>query len=230
MIVKVFTERLGVTLASVSSYIFHPAFFIVYNLFFILCFRPHWFGVNSWHDKKMLLLLVTIYTIFIPFIAILMLRVLNAIKSIQMYDRHDRIFPLIIVLVFYLWLWINLKHDPSVPKYWIWYLLAAVISCVITLIVNNWIKSSLHTTAVIATLSFWLWIRFLQSPGDSLMLKFDREGTVVYKLDYFLMWMIFVGGWIITGRLLIQAHRYNEIIIGIIIAIIAIIASNRIVF
>ena len=224
------TDIPGRILAGVTAYAFHPVFFACINLFLLLAIRPHWFGVNSWHDQSLLLVLVAVYTIIIPLISLLMLRALKAISSFHLRERHDRIFPLIISLVFYLWLWINLKQDPAIPRHWIWFVLTAVLSCAVTLVVNNWIKSSLHTTATVATWLFWIIFRISLQSGESMLFRLDRQGLVTFGLDHFLMWLTFITGCVISGRLLMKAHQINEILTGAAIAVIGISAAAKIVF
>ena len=76
-----------------------------------MCLKPHWFGIHHVKEAGLLILLVLIYTIIIPIIGILLLRFIGLIKTIHLEDKMDRIAPLIICIVFYLWLYINLKQN-----------------------------------------------------------------------------------------------------------------------
>ncbi len=217
-------------LAKISSFIVHPLFFLVINLYLLICLKPQLFGVSSWQEKKMLLLLVGVYSICIPAISLLMLKFLKVIDSFELNQRHERIFPLIIVLIFYLWLWMNLKQDPSIPREWNWYMLSAVITTSMCLIVNNWFKISLHVAGIASTLLYWFWIKFIFAYDGISYFNLGSEMTKGISLDYFIMIFTVLGAWIATARLIIGKHDIHEIIIGTFVGLISVFIAHQVIF
>ncbi len=202
------------TLAKITSYVFHPILYLLYNLFLLLTIKGFWFGIQHWSEKKLLLLLVGVYSLIIPVLSIVMLKFLKVIQSIEMKERQDRIFPLIICMIFYLWLWINLKSDPAIPNTWIIFVLTSVVVCGLSLAINNWIKLSIHVASIVAMLMQWLAIRIIYKEDGLNQFVIDRLGNVKLNLDYFIMILIIVTGWIATSRLLLHQHSAKEIIVG----------------
>ncbi len=215
-------------IAQISSYLFHPIFYLTLNLLLLMCIKPHWFGINHWTEKSILLVLVSIYSIFIPGISILMLKVLGVINSLELKEKHERIIPLIIVMIFNLWLWINLKQDSGVPTYWIFFILTSVVSIGLSLSINNWIKTSLHTVGIITSMILWLILSFHHCGDQPCFINFEKHNYSL-SIEYFIMILFILSGWIITSRLILGAHNMKEILSGIIISMLSVIIAYRII-
>ncbi|NOT37550.1 MAG: hypothetical protein HOP11_09260 [Saprospiraceae bacterium] len=215
--------------ARISSILFHPIFYLVVNLYLLIALKPHWFGVNHWSEKTFLIILVFIYSILIPGIAILMLKVLGVIKTLEMKDKYERIFPLIICMIFYLWLWINLKQDQKLPQYWIVFILCSVITTGLGLIVNNWIKMSIHTAGITATLLFWIIFIFQFCDDRNCFFTLGKSTNMNLSSVYFLMILTIISGWVITSRLLLSQHNIKEVSMGIVIGVAGVLAAIKIV-
>ncbi|MEP7195055.1 MAG: hypothetical protein ABI851_00945 [Saprospiraceae bacterium] len=214
--------------ARFSSFILHPIFLLVLNLFLLLSIKPYWFGVKNWSEKSLLIILVGIYTILIPGISIVMLKFLNLIKSFQMRDKYDRIIPLIICMIFYLWLWVNLKRDLSIPDLWIVFLLSTVIATGLSIAINNWITLSLHMIGMTITTVFWIIIRMNYCENYDCNFKFTSAGLNNFNLDYLIMILILLSGWTASVRLYLKAHKIKEIITGIAIGAFSILLAYKI--
>ena len=102
--------------AQLVSILFHPLFSVFYGLSAMLLIKPHWFSVIYWQDAHLIMLYVFIYTIFIPAIGIFLLLKTGFIKSLEMTQKFERIAPLILCMIFYFWLFINLKNQNNIPK------------------------------------------------------------------------------------------------------------------
>lgn len=215
-------------IARISSYLFHPIFYLTINLFLLMSVKPYWFGINHWSEKTILIILVAIYSVFIPGISILMLKVLGVIDSLELKDKHERIIPLIIVMIFNLWLWINLKQDTGVPVFWIFFILSTVVSVGLSLVINNWIKTSLHTVGIVTSLILWLILSFQHCGDQPCFINFTRQKNN-FSIEHFIMILFIISGWIITSRLLLNAHNIKEIVSGIIISILSVIIAHQII-
>ena len=217
-------------IARLSSYIFHPLLLIPINLFLIICFKPQWFGVNHWRDKTTLLLIIGIYSLLIPGISFVMLKFLNIIKSFEMKEKTERIFPLIICMIFYLWLWINLKQDPAIPNAWNMFILSAIVATGLSLAINNWIKISLHVVGIVSCIVFWIFIRVEYCNDGMCFFRLDIEGNNKFQLDYMLMILFIIGGWVTTTRLLLKAHENIDIVVGTLVGICSVLIANKITY
>ncbi|MCC6817041.1 MAG: hypothetical protein IT267_11560 [Saprospiraceae bacterium] len=214
-------------IARISAYLFHPLFLLLINLILILMIRPHWFGVNKWTDKSLLIILVGIYSVFIPGISVLMLKLLGVIKTFELKEKHERIFPLISCMIFYLWLWVNLKQDLGIPSMWIYLMMCSIVGFAIILALNNWIKVSLHTFGIVSSLIFWMVFTLIYCNNSScgfLLLS----GKFIFPIEFFLMILFIIAGWLMTSRMILGAHTLNEIVGGILVAILSNIISYQI--
>ncbi|MBK6902848.1 MAG: hypothetical protein IPH04_08560 [Saprospirales bacterium] len=72
--------------------------------------------MNRVSEKIPLLLAVFFSSFVIPGIAVLMLRFLGLVESMELRDKKERIGPYIITGIFYLWLYINFRNDPNMPR------------------------------------------------------------------------------------------------------------------
>ncbi|MBK8242735.1 MAG: hypothetical protein IPK88_04860 [Saprospiraceae bacterium] len=216
-----------IRLAHITSYLLHPLFILLYNSLLLMCLKPHWFGIHHVKEAGLLILLILIYTIIIPIIGILLLRFIGLIKTIQLEDKMDRIAPLIICIVFYLWLYINLKQNPDMPKAFLSLILGSIISLCLAFVINNWVKVSLHTIAMGGLICFWLIIRYYFCTDDIMYFRFKETEVSRFHIHQLLGISLILGGWIGTSRLFLKAHTSEEIYLGYVIGIISIIIAFK---
>jgi len=212
-------------LSLISAYLFHPLFSFVYTFFLLLCLKPHWFGVNHFSHSGLLIVLILIYTCIIPLIAVALLKFVGLIKSFEMTDKYDRIIPLIICLIFYLWMYINLKNDDNIPKIFIAFILGSIISIILAFVINNWIKLSLHSLAFGSMLCFWLTIRIYFCQDGVYYFRFSNMKISEFHLNYFIGLLVLLSGWVASSRILLGVHNLKEVYLGFIIGFISILLA-----
>jgi hypothetical protein len=110
---------------------------------------------------KLLLLLrfVVMYTVF-PLITVLLAKGLGFIQSIYLKSQKDRIIPYVVCGIYYFWMWYVLKNQPEFPRYFVLLSLAIFIASSLGLIINSFIKVSMHTISAGVMITFILLLAF----------------------------------------------------------------------
>ncbi|MEK7257157.1 MAG: hypothetical protein AAB316_20545, partial [Bacteroidota bacterium] len=136
------------SVAKFISILFHPLLVLTYMLILLLLVNPYQFGSYSIVEQWKLVLLVFLSTFVMPMFAVVLMRTLNMVKTIELHDRQDRIIPYIITGVFYLWMFINFKHNQLIPKPLTITMLGATIALFIAFFFNNFSKISAHAVGM----------------------------------------------------------------------------------
>jgi hypothetical protein len=217
-------------LAKVISYLMHPLFLIGYVLVFLMQTNRYLFSFPN--DKAIGLTLITILSISImfPLIALIMMKALGLIKSFEMEDKHDRILPLIITGLFYLWLFVNIRKNDTIPAAFTFFVLGSTIAIFLALIINNFTKISLHTigaggfvAAIIAIVFQWTY-GFTDLPIPFLHIEYRLSDRLVIMLA------VMLAGIVGTSRLYLRAHKPDEVYGGYTVGILSQMIAYLIIF
>ena len=214
-------------LAQTVSIIFHPIFIIPYVLGLLLLVNPHLFYNYDEKSVGLIIISVLFIAVVLPLVAILMFRFTGLIKSIRMEDRMERIGPLIITGMFYLWLFVNIKSNNIIPNAFVIFVLGATIGLFTCFFVNNFSKVSLHSCGVGGLLAIVVYIREAAS-YDFFLLNIFAQSYQVH-IDLVIMITILVIGLVASARLILNQHRLQDIYGGLLIGIISQIISIRII-
>ncbi len=183
--------------ASFFSYLFHPLLIITWVTLYLL-FRNSlvFIGATSF-DKMIVLLRVFSTAIFLPIMTVLLLKALGFISSIQLYTQKDRIIPYVACITFFFWSFYVSKKlgDPSELTA---FLLSVFIASSASLIINNYMKTSMHAVGVGGLVAFF-----------SLLLFANRLDDMFSLLLVFL-----IAGITSTSRFIVSDHKPAEITIG----------------
>lgn len=217
-------------ISKISAVVFHPLFLFFYGFLFLLFLKPHWFGVHHIKEQHLLIVLVFIYTCFIPIVGIAVLKFIGLIKSFEMHEKHERIAPMMICLIFYLWLWVNLKNQDTVPKVLIAFVLTSIISISISFVINNWIKISLHAVGISAFLMLWIKVRISHSSDGIFNFRFFEDSVSSFHIHHLIIISIVLAGWIGSSRLLLGVHNKHDVYIGYIVGIFSTLIAFSITF
>lgn len=190
-------------LATFFSYLFHPLFIIAWVTLYLL-FRNSlvFVGVDSF-TKIVVFLRVFSTSIFLPIVTVLLLRALGFIDSILLRTQKDRIIPYVACITFFFWSFYVSKKlgDPAELTS---FLLSLFITASVSLLINNYIKVSMHAIGVGGLIAFF-----------TLLLFHNRLDDILSLLVAFL-----IAGITSTSRLLVSDHKTYEIYIGLITGII----------
>jgi hypothetical protein len=189
--------------AKIISYILHPLFIPTYVFLWLTWRFPETFGGITSAGLMFKKISVFLNASFFPAFAVFLLWRLKFIESIYLRIQKDRIIPYIITMIFYWWMWYlsrSFEDQPDVLKF---FYFGIFLTTVFGLIINNFIKISMHAIgagsllAVVVLTSFY-YQTFL--------------GTDIMVVTLF-------AGLICTARLVLNQHSVAEIYSGVIVGI-----------
>lgn len=191
--------------AHIISVVCHPLFLLMYALFLLAWANPYLFSQGSFekviadNNNRLLFLEVFIFTVAFPLFAILIMRGLNLIDSLQMKSQQERIGPFIVTGLMYVWVFYNLKQQPSVPVPLKTFALGATIGLFSAFIVNLFSKISLHTVGMGGFL------------GMVLIIMAKSYSETFGDLRSIFILTILLAGFVGTARLVLRSHEPNDI-------------------
>lgn len=189
--------------AKIISFLFHPLFIPVYISWFLMYNTPLFTGLDA-RDKAMLLLRFFImYTVF-PLFTILIAKGLGFIHSIYLRTQKDRIIPYIACGLYYFWMWYVLRNQPQFPQELVMLSLAIFIASSIGLIMNSYLKVSMHGISLGVMVAFVCIVAFLSQ------VNFGPYISIA----------LLVAGVVCTARLINSDHHPLEVYFGLFIGII----------
>jgi hypothetical protein len=133
--------------AKFFSYLFHPIFIPVYIGWFVIFELRLFHEATAWDRTKLLIMFVMYYTFF-PLVVTLLLKALNFIESIHLKTQRDRIIPYVICEIFYFWGWYVFRNMGNTPREVVMLSLAIFLATSLGLILNAYLKISMHAIAV----------------------------------------------------------------------------------
>jgi hypothetical protein len=147
--------------------------------------------------KRWILIFTLVSTFLLPLTVIYFLSLQGIVKSVHLKTREERLAPMVISLILYVFCFYLIKRI-DVPKLYNAFLFSGIISIAITLLITTRFKISIHMvglgglTALVAFLAFHL--------------KVD--------LQFYLIVVITLAGITGTARLNLKAHTSSEIYSG----------------
>jgi len=195
-------------IARIISYIFHPLFIPVYISWFLIFINPLFPAIDASGKWVLLLRFVVMYTVF-PLITVLLAKGLGFIQSVYLKTQKDRIIPYIVCGIYYFWMWYVLKNQPEFPRYFVMLSLAIFIASFMGLILNSFIKVSMHTISVGILITFILLLAFLTDAN----------------YGFYIAIAFLLAGAVSSARLVNADHYPVEVYTGLIIGILAQLAA-----
>lgn len=187
--------------AHLCSFIFHPLFIPTYFFLYLMQVIPFEFvGVTDW-QLKMKLFGVFWLTAFFPAFSVFLLWRLKFSDSIFLRTQKERIIPYVITMFFYWWMYYlsrNFTDQPAVLKF---FYFGIFIASAIGLIVNNFMKVSMHAMGM---------------SGISIAILLT---TIYYNVDS-LLWValsIVFTALVVSARLIVSDHNNKELLVGLLI-------------
>jgi hypothetical protein len=208
----------------------HPLFIIGYIFLFLLQTNPYIFGFSGPKSEGLVIISVLTISVMFPLIAILMMKALGLIQTLQMKDKKERIGPLIITGLFYMWLYVNIRNNDLIPDILSSFILGSTIAVFLALIINSFSKISLHTIAAGGFMMAMLFVVFNWTYGSTdISLPWLH---VQWRFsDRFILMIVFIlAGASGTARLYLNAHKSDEIYGGYLVGILAQLIAYRIFF
>ncbi|MBC7885685.1 MAG: hypothetical protein H7X99_09435 [Saprospiraceae bacterium] len=217
-------------IAHIISFLLHPLFMISYILMFLIIANPYIFGFSGPKVQGLIIISVVTISLMFPVIAIFLMKALGLIKSLEMKDKQERIGPLIVTGMFYMWLYINVRKNDLIPDALSFFILGCTIAVFIALILNSFTKISLHTIGAGGFVA-----------GMMLMVNYWTYGVVNFSIPYsgitlgisdrlVMMIVLVLAGLIGSSRLYLKAHREDEVYGGYLVGILAQMVAFRMFF
>jgi len=183
--------------ARILSYLFHPLFIPTYLFLILLGFDTTFSVLLPMKMKLLITGTIMATTIVFPMLLILLMLRMKVISSLFLPQREERIFPLVIIAIFY-YLTFYLIKDLYFPRNFQLFILGATLLAIITLLVSFFYRISMHMTALGGISGLFLSMTLV---------------TGGYYLA-FLISAILVSGLTGSARLKLNAHQPAEIYSG----------------
>jgi hypothetical protein len=188
--------------ATILSYLFHPVFVPIYVMLFLVYVHPYLFvDFNAWEKLKALLQTIMMYAFF-PLVTALLLKGLGFINSIFLKDQRERIIPLVVCGIWYFWIWYVWRNinEPFYPREAIVFAMATFLAGSVALMMNIYMKVSLHAVSMGVLLALMLWMGLTNELSSGL---------------YSSITLLIVGA-VCTARFIVSDHTPKEVYGGLI--------------
>ena len=217
-------------LANLISVLLHPLFVIGYVMLFLMWANPYLFGFSGDKAEGLVVISIVSISVLFPMISILMMKALGLISALEMKDKNERIGPLIVTGLFYMWLYVNIRNNDSIPAALSFFVLGCTISVFLALIINSFTKISLHTIAAggLATGMMYILFHFTYGHLDVAIPVLQTQFRMSDRLV--LIIIMFTAGAVGASRLYLKAHKENEIYGGYVVGILSQLIAIRIFF
>ena len=198
------------------SLIFHPLFALMYILTFLFSVNPLLLAHFTTQGKVVFLVYFAVNTVVIPVIAIFLMKMLGLVSSLQMETGKERIGPMIVVFILYMWMFINFKREPDIPLILVSIMLGTVLSTALAFMINVINKISLHMTGMGGLLAAIILI-FVRQQSRQLTLSISSETVFTVHMVMVLIFVVILTGLVASARLFLKAHRPVELLQGVIL-------------
>ena len=187
-------------IAKIISYLFHPLLMPSYGLLLFFYLDRHVSYFLPFEIKKTLFLMTLSFTFVLPVMNAIVLLRMKIIRSLSMETKEERRLPLLITAIFYFAEY-YLLTEAEVPATLKLLMLSAIISVMLTVIINLFWKISAHMIGIggITGMAFILSILF-QTPAFLIISS-----------------LFVIAGIIGYARLQLQAHSITEIYSGFLV-------------
>lgn len=199
------------------SLIGHPLFMLMYLLMLYLKVNPYLFPYNSEKDMTMITLVILFTSVIIPIISILLMLGVGFIDSIQMHKKTDRVGPLMVTGIFYIWLYLNIRTHSAVPIPYATFLLGTLFSMAMAFFINNFSKISLHAVGLGGLLIGVLYLLIYY--GETYLIFVI--GSTAYSIHYLILMLVLLVlmGMVLSARLYLGAHINKDIYGGFVVGV-----------
>jgi hypothetical protein len=190
--------------AQLISYLFHPLFVPTFFMLYLIKVLPYEFaGITEW-QLKLRVFSVFWLTAFFPAFAVFLLWRLKFSESIFLRTQKERVIPYVIIMFFYWWMYYLSRNFTDQPLALKFFYFGIFIASSLGLIVNNFIKVSLHAMGVSGLLMAVLLVN-LHYPISNVL------------------WVgvaILLSAIVVSARMIVSDHTKQELIIGFAIGLV----------
>ena len=185
-------------IAQLVSYIFHPLFIPTFFMLYLIRVIPYEFvGITEW-QLQLRLFSVFWLTAFFPAFAVFLLWRLKFSESIFLRTQKERIIPYVITMFFYWWMYYlsrNFHDQPIALKF---FYFGTFIATCLGLIINNFIKVSLHAIGISGLLMAVVLVSFCYP---------------INNVSWIALCAL-IAAVVVSARMIVSDHTQQELIIG----------------
>ncbi len=184
-------------IANIISVILFPLFFPSYAIlifFYYNNFNTYLIPLNA---KFMVFTIIFITTCIFPVLFMYIMKRRGMIKSIQLETREERVFPLIITIIFFFVAYYMLRHI-EVLELFHFFLIGSTLLVIIALLINFLTKISIHMIGVGGITGTLI----------GLSLRMNADLFVLINIS------LILSGLTGYARLKLKAHNQSQIYIG----------------
>lgn len=213
--------------AILVSVIFHPL--LVVFLLVIASFNLDFYNYFFQSEKSIRIFIVMSFMILVGFPAIstALLSATGMVSGFRLKEREDRVIPLIVCSIFYIWFFINIKNQPDYPTSLKAVSLGTAMGVAGCFFINNFSKVSLHSSAAA---SFVTGVLLLIYQLKISYIELDLLWHLRVSSIFALFLLILVFGVVATSRLVLKAHSPQDIYGGMWIGILSQLIAFKIYF
>lgn len=182
--------------AKIISYLFHPLF-VPFYIGLFLVYEARLFNDRTGWQNTIILIQFFVYYTFFPMMTTLISKALGFIQSVYLKTQKDRILPYIVCEIFYFWAWYVFRNI-HFPKEVVMFALGVFLACSLGLILNSYMKISMHTIALGVVCAFFL------LAGMSSATNYGFYITIAFL----------IAGITATARLIDSNHTQKEVYSG----------------
>ena len=185
-------------IAQLVSYIFHPLFIPTFFMLYLIRVIPYEFvGITEW-QLQLRVFSVFWLTAFFPAFAVFLLWRLKFSESIFLRTQKERIIPYVITMFFYWWMYYlsrNFHDQPIALKF---FYFGTFIATCLGLIINNFIKVSLHAIGISGLLMAVVLVSFCYP---------------INNVSWIALCAL-IAAVVVSARMIVSDHTQQELIIG----------------
>lgn len=176
----------------------HPFLMAVYAFIYVLFGMD--FALYEWSNALLILAYFAIALVILPLITLFLMYKMNVFKSWLMETKEDRIYPLIVMTLFYGITFWMLNDKPLFYMMKMVLVMGFAIS-IVSLLINFFWKISLHTLGLGSLMGFFFVLSIL----------------FMKPLWLPLILIVLVAGFVGMQRLYVKAHNPAQIYVGFIV-------------
>jgi hypothetical protein len=190
IIMKNFWERL-------VSAVFHPLFMPSIAMIILFSIPSYVAFSVSAQAQRLIIVIIFINTCIAPLLAIFFLKRIGLISNVMLDERVDRIYPVLITVLFYLFTW-YLFRQANLPSLMVYFIVSATILTLIGFVITFYWKISIHMMSVGGFTGFLIAV--------SMALRYDIPLLIIAT--------ILISGLLGTARIKLNAHNPPQVYAG----------------
>ena len=186
-------------LSKFISFAFHPIVMPTYAILFLFAFSPFFSEFMSIKQKTQIIKLAVVFTFLLPIFSVIILKKFKIVSSFYMENQKERRWPLLFALGWF-YLLLRLLETLHIHYIIVTLMLGAMLILLISAIISNFWKISLHMLGIGGVLGAFLAIHTLFGGNIFLIIT-----------------LLFCAGLVGFARVNENAHNLKQTYLGFII-------------